>query len=345
MKARSVILSGLALVGASSVCIAQVPAPGPAVPGPGPSGPGLGMPGPRPQMPGSEGPLTRPPSDSPLPGMKESDVDRAPKGAESAPETLPKGKARPKATEAPEEKTRLKASEGPQRQAPQATETQPQKSQPKATQTRPEKSEPKASESQRERGQQSTERAREGEQTSRVQVSEEQRSGVRDRLFREGNFEKTKLDIRVNVGTRLPRSVHLLTLPAAIVEFAPSYRDYSYVVLEDETICVVDPKTYEVVDVIGERTQRTARPQRAGLALTDDQMRLIYASVPKEPQADVRVRLALGAEIPADVELFDFPQGVIAQVPEIEGYGYIVVQNDVIVVEPAARQIALVVTE
>jgi hypothetical protein len=41
-------------------------------------------------------------------------------------------------------------------------------------------------------------------------VTEQQRSGVRERLFKEGKFQKTRLNVRVNVGTRVPRSVHLL---------------------------------------------------------------------------------------------------------------------------------------
>ena len=35
-----------------------------------------------------------------------------------------------------------------------------------------------------------------------------------------------------------------------IVSFAPEYRGYSYIVLEDETICIVDDRTYLIVDVI-----------------------------------------------------------------------------------------------
>ena len=118
-----------------------------------------------------------------------------------------------------------------------------------------------------------------------MQVSEQQRNGVRDRLLKEGSFQKTKLNVHVSVGTRLPRSVRLLPLSVAIIELAPTYRGYDYVVLEDETICIVDPSSYEIVDVLPVGMQRAERPERPTLALSQEQLRFIAGNVPREPQA------------------------------------------------------------
>jgi hypothetical protein len=74
-------------------------------------------------------------------------------------------------------------------------------------------------------------------------------------------------------------------------------------------------------------------------------MRLIYTSVPKDRVADIRVRLALGAEVPAHVRLLPFPGDVRAQVPEVDGYRYIVAGRDVVIVDPKDREIALVISE
>ena len=176
-------------------------------------------------------------------------------------------------------------------------------------------------------------------------MTEQQRSSVRERLFKEGKFQKTRLNVRVNVGTRVPRSVRLLPLPLFIAELAPSYRGYDYIVLEDETICIVDPRSYDVVDVIYVGTQRAEGPSRRMLSLSQEQMRFISANVPREPRANVRVRLALGAEVPRNVELLAFPNLVVAQVPELEGYRYIVAENDIVIVDPRERGVALVITE
>jgi uncharacterized protein DUF1236 len=178
-----------------------------------------------------------------------------------------------------------------------------------------------------------------------VQVSEQQRSGFRERLFRDGKFQKTRLNIPVNVGTRVPRSVRLLPLPVYLLDIAPAYRGYNYIVLDDERVCIVDPRSYDIVDVIESGTQRAERPRGPRLSLSPDQMRFISANVPREPNSNVRVRLALGAEVPPDVELLAFPDEVASRLPDLEGYRYIVAENDVVVVDPRDRGVVLVITD
>jgi hypothetical protein len=49
------------------------------------------------------------------------------------------------------------------------------------------------------------------------------------------------------------------------------------------------------------------------LDLSPEQMRLIYASLPEDrARTELRIRLALGAAIPRSVELFVFPDALIA---------------------------------
>jgi len=48
---------------------------------------------------------------------------------------------------------------------------------------------------------------------------------------------------------RIPHSVQLFALPADIVSLVPAFRDYEYILVGDE-IVIVDPATYEIVDVI-----------------------------------------------------------------------------------------------
>jgi hypothetical protein len=57
------------------------------------------------------------------------------------------------------------------------------------------------------------------------------------------------------------------------------------------------------------------------------------------------VRLALGAEVPRDVELLAFPRDVVSQVPELGNYRYIVAENDVVIVDPRERGVVLVITD
>jgi hypothetical protein len=277
------------------------------------------MQGPGAQSPGSQGPASRP-------GNGKAETQRAPETGQ--------GKG-------------TRESQGPGKDRPKASEGQSEKGQPKASERQPEKAQPKSSQGQTDRHQKSTEGPRDGKQGGRVQVSEQQRSSVRDHLVKEGKFQKTNINIRVNIGTRVPRTVRLLPLPVAIIDLAPSYRGYDYIVLEDETICIVDPRSYEVVDVIGVGSQRAEGPrgQHERLSLSQEQMRFIASSVPREPRADVRVRLALGAEVPRDVELLAFPRDVVSQVPELGGYRYIVAENDIVIVDPRERGVVLVITD
>jgi hypothetical protein len=55
------------------------------------------------------------------------------------------------------------------------------------------------------------------------------------------------------------------------------------------------------------------------------------------------LRLALGAEIPQDVEPHEFPPLVLDRVPQLQGYRFIVTGDQIVIVEPRDRSIALVI--
>ena len=59
----------------------------------------------------------------------------------------------------------------------------------------------------------------------------------------------TSVNFSVNVGTAIPRSVTLHPLPPAILTMVPAYRSYRFVLVRDD-IVIIDPDTYEIVDVI-----------------------------------------------------------------------------------------------
>jgi len=180
---------------------------------------------------------------------------------------------------------------------------------------------------------------------NRVQASEQQHTEVRQHLLRDRKVERSKLNVAVNIGAAVPRSVRLHPLSTAIIGFAPVYRGYSYIVLEDETICIVDPRSYVIVDVIPASTQRAELPRGGHLSLSADERRLVLASVDRRHIADIDVRLALGAEIPRSVELERFPDRVIERIPKLHSYRYVVTQDQVIILDPSDRQVALLISD
>jgi len=184
------------------------------------------------------------------------------------------------------------------------------------------------------------------QQASHVQASEKQHAEVRQHLLRDHKAERARLNVAVNIGTSIPRSVRLHPVSSVILGFAPVYRGYSYVVLEDDTICIVDPRTYVIVDVIPASTQRAEGPgTRAHLTLSPDERRLVLASINKDRAADVSVRLALGAEIPRSVEIARFPDRVLERVPQLRSYRYLVVEDQVAIIDPDDRQVALLIND
>ncbi len=185
--------------------------------------------------------------------------------------------------------------------------------------------------------------------SARIYATDQQRREVYRGLFRQGKVERTarnRLGISLAVGNHVPRRHRLYRFTPALIALAPLYAAYSYIVVDD-TICVVDSGTYAIVDMI-EGSIEAADPLPApalSLDLSPEQMRLIYASVPKDrARTELRIRLAIRAEIPRSVELYVFPTALIAQVPQVASFRYIVVQDDVVIVDPAAYEIAMVIS-
>lgn len=62
-----------------------------------------------------------------------------------------------------------------------------------------------------------------------------------------------QIDVDVAVGSNLPGDADVRALPPAVVELAPEYRGYEYVVTRDK-IAIVNPSTRRVVEVIRQGT-------------------------------------------------------------------------------------------
>lgn len=184
---------------------------------------------------------------------------------------------------------------------------------------------------------------------ARIQATDEQRREVRQRLFQQRNvrrIDRRRLGAPITVGSHVPRRHRLHRFTPALIAFAPFYASYSYLVVDD-TICVVDPETYVIVDVLpASIEQAEAGPgSRPALTLTPEERSFILANVPKDrARTDVRIRLALGAEIPRSVELLTFPEKILERVPKVGRFRYVVVEDDVVIVDPRDYEIALVIS-
>src|SRR5262249_23647171 len=142
----------------------------------------------------------------------------------------------------------------------------------------------------------------------------------------------------ISVGSRIPRSTRLFALSAAALAIVPAYQAYRYFEVDDR-IVIVEPTTYEIVDVI--ETGPAARVVR--LDLTPGQRSLVLDSIPGGIEEDIPLRLALGVDLPPRIVLHEFPPLVVSRIPELESYGYVVTYEDVAIVDPRSREIVLMI--
>lgn len=173
-------------------------------------------------------------------------------------------------------------------------------------------------------------------------LSDEQRTKVRQSFDRKAHV--TKVNFNIRIGTRVPRTVHLYPVPTAVIAVLPEYRSYRYVVVED-TICIIDPTSYEIVDVIDE-TPTVRHEQIATLRLSDRDRGYVVSEIRPDdfPHVGVNVRLALGAEIPDGVRLERFPVAVEDRIPQLRDFRFVQVDRDVVIVQPDQRTVVDVIS-
>ena len=81
-----------------------------------------------------------------------------------------------------------------------------------------------------------------------AKLTTEQRTKITS-VIREQKVERVNLNVSVNVGTRIPTSVHVYPLPQQVIVIYPEWRGYDYI-LVGEQIVIINPRTHEIVAVI-----------------------------------------------------------------------------------------------
>ena len=181
---------------------------------------------------------------------------------------------------------------------------------------------------------------------ARAQLSEQQRSNVHQTMLKERNLNRaSNVNISISVGTRIPRSVRLVALPGSIISVVPAYRSYRYVVV-NEQICIVDPNTYEIVDVIAlpGQTARVDGPAgQAALVLTEDEKVIVLRAIDMDRSSTLGLgTLTEGSSVPRGADVQSFPDTVVQQVPKLKSHKYFAAENRVAIVDPHGDKVQLV---
>ena len=96
-------------------------------------------------------------------------------------------------------------------------------------------------------------------------------------------ISRSQLNVALAMGSRIPRRHRLHRFAPALLAIIPAYASYQYLIVDD-TICVVDPDSYAIVDVIIfiDRASRLLnRRTGSALALSTDQMRVCVCCHPE----------------------------------------------------------------
>lgn len=178
---------------------------------------------------------------------------------------------------------------------------------------------------------------------NRVQLTEEKRTNVSQTILKDRNVNRaTNINVSINVGTRLPRNVHLVGLPASVIEIVPEYRSYSYFVKDDQ-ICIVDPNSYEIVEVIPTSGQVATRSGPATLVLSDEERSIVLHEVDMSDGSTLGLgALSEGSDIPRGVKVRAFPETVVQKVPKLKGYSFFTAENRLAIVGQHGSKVQLV---
>src|ERR1700760_1916444 len=89
-----------------------------------------------------------------------------------------------------------------------------------------------------------------GQAGAGAKISTEQRTKITSVIRSQHVSSVNNVNFSISVGTRVPRDgIEFHTLPAEVVTIYPQWRGYKFIVVHDE-IVVIDPNTYEIVEVI-----------------------------------------------------------------------------------------------
>jgi uncharacterized protein DUF1236 len=185
-----------------------------------------------------------------------------------------------------------------------------------------------------------------GQARGTVSLNQQQQTRVAAVISKEKIRPLTKVDFSLSIGTRVPDTVLISTVPDAVIEIVPQYRGYGYFVTNDQ-IVIVEPNTKEIVTLLplsssrasnegaSDRTQFTSE-QRASIRKHTAERNVVH----KKRQARAHVRYKIGETLSDDEELYEFPEAVYTEVPTVRTYRYVPrEEGGLVLVEPRGRKI------
>ena len=92
----------------------------------------------------------------------------------------------------------------------------------------------------------------------------------------------------------------------------------------------------------------TGATSKDQLSLTNAQQKEIWQSVSKQNMKDTTpagFRPAIGTVVPGSMKLHALPGDATRQVPAVRSYDYVMVQNDVLLIDPTSKKIVDIIRQ
>ena len=179
--------------------------------------------------------------------------------------------------------------------------------------------------------------------SAKVSINDDQRTRIAAAIS-STNVRSVNVNFRIATGVVVPRTVVLHVLPTSIVAIVPQYRGYRYFVTNDE-IVIVEPRRKTIIATLpAGGTARAQAPASAKRISFSDEQREVIRKRASTLRSSATTgagtsRILVEQEVPATIELQEFPAEIVTEVPLVRSYRFFRQDNDVFVVDPTERRV------
>lgn len=183
-------------------------------------------------------------------------------------------------------------------------------------------------------------------QTAAAALPQQTQVRISQTLLRE-RIRPANVNFAVSVGIAVPSSVTLRPLPASVIQIAPQFRGHRFFVTQDR-IVIVEPARKTVIAVLDANSgARVAAPaaSKASVSFTEQQRSIIRNQAASSRASTTgsssgsRSRISIQEQVPETVELLEFSEEVVREIPTVRSYRYIQQDNELLLVDPGERRV------
>jgi hypothetical protein len=185
-----------------------------------------------------------------------------------------------------------------------------------------------------------------GRSVGSTTLSPDQRTKLHETIVSGGIHRVDHVDFSLSVGIRVPHTVTVYDVPERIVHIVPQYRGFKYIAVRNE-LAIIDSGTHKVVALLpmqGSVQERSGRSVGSTTLSPDQKTRLhgIITGGNVRRIDDVDFSLSVGTRVPDTVTVYDVPETIVDIVPEYRGFRYIVVEDELVIIDPETLEIVAV---